>query len=94
MDENPYFFHKAAKAGYAKPENFKLVLSSQYINVKADIPKEYAYLVDAVFTVYTKEFAKLHNITINCGARACLSCLRCYKDFETGKVKEVNELLK
>ena len=83
----------ASKHGYDKPNNFRLVYSSYYINKQSEIPEKFSYLVDAVFTVYTQEYAELNNITINCGARACLSCLRCYRGFD-GRVKVINELLK
>lgn len=91
--KNPVFFHLAEKQGYSKPNNFKLVLSSQYINRQTVIPEAYKHLIDAVFTVYTEEYARINNITINCGARACLSCLRCYTGYN-GTVKVINELLK
>lgn len=92
--KNPGFFYQAEKLGYKKPANFKLILSSFFINKVAAIPEKYMHLIDAVFTVFTKEFAELHNVVINCGARACLACLRCYKSFEPGKIKYINELLK
>lgn len=92
--KNLRYFHAAVLMGYEKPANFKLVYSSQLINVIAKIPEKYTYLVDAVFTVCTKAFAETNNITINCGARACLSCLRCYTGYTDGKVKYIFELLK
>lgn len=91
--KNLIFFYQAIQAGYGKPENFKLVFSSRFINKVARIPEKYVYIVDAVFTVFTPEFAEKHHITINCGARACLACLRCYTGFD-GNIKYVNELLK
>lgn len=90
--KNLVFFARAEKMGYKKPENFKLIMSSQYINVQAVIPESMKHLVDAVFTVYTAKYAEKYGIVINCGARACLSCLRCYTNFDG--VKYVNELLK
>lgn len=92
--KNITFFIKAAEMGYKKPRNFKLVLSSIFVNRPAIVPEKALDIVDAVFTVYTPEFAAANNITINCGARACLACLRCYKDYKKGQIKEVNELLK
>lgn len=91
--KNIWFFVAAKTAGYKKPNNFKVVLSSQYINRPAMIPEKAIDLVNAVFTVYTKEYAEKYNITINCGARACLSCLRCYT-LKENSVVYVNELLK
>jgi len=92
--KNLVFFRRAIDAGNKKPANFKLVYSSQFINKKAIVPEWAAGFVNAVFTVYTPEFAAANNITINCGARACLACLRCYKGYKKGQIKEVNELLK
>ena len=91
--KNINFFVKAREAGHKKPKNFKLVFSSRFINNPAVVPENATDLIDAVFTVYTEEYAKLQNVEINCGARACLSCLRCYTGFGKG-VKHVNELLK
>lgn len=91
--KNISFFVKAREAGHKKPKNFKLVFSSRFINNPAVVPENATDLIDAIFTVYTEEYAKLHNIEINCGARACLSCLRCYTGFGKG-IKYVNELLK
>lgn len=91
--KNLVFFRKAEEAGYKRPDNFKLILSAHYINARPEVKPENTHLVDAVFTVYTPEYAELHNITINCGARACLACLRCYT-LESGNIMYVNELLK
>ena len=91
--KNPVYFAKAIENGYEKPENFKIVLSSMFINKQTTIAKRYVGIIDAVFTVYTEEYAAKYNIQINCGARACLACLRCYAGYE-GKVKVINELLK
>lgn len=83
------------KYGAKKPENFTLVYSSQYINKRAVVSKKHADLVDVVFTVYTPEYADAHNIAINCGARSCLGCLRCYLvNKQNGKPVDVAELLK
>ena len=90
--KNLVFFKKAIEHGYKKPKNFRLVLSSMFINVQTAIPQNAIGLVDVVFTVYTREYADKFNIDINCGARSCLNCLRCYKDFNG--VKIVNEELK
>ena len=91
--KNVGFFLQAVKQGYKKPDNFHLGQSSRFINRPAEVSPAAAGLVDFVFTVYTTEFAALHNITINCGARSCLGCLRCYTGFN-GTAKHVNELLK
>lgn len=90
--KNLVFFEKAIKNGHKKPRNFKIILSSRFINKQTEITESAKEIIDAIFTVYTKEYAKQNDISINCGARACLSCLRCYKDFKG--IKVINEELK
>lgn len=73
----------------SKPDNLIIIASSAFLNKPADVS---AYpFVDKVFTVYTKEYAAENGVNINCGARSCMACQRCYShnpDFH------VNELLK
>jgi len=88
--KNPAFFYLAFKQ-VEKPENMIIVLSSVYVNKVAEVPERFRKFVDKVFTVHTKQSAKAENVTINCGARSCLSCLNCYR--KDGP-KEVHELLK
>ena len=89
--KNPYFFKKAILKGYQKPENLNCILSSQYINRIADIDYDLIGIFDKTFSVFTYEMSEENAIKINCGARSCLSCLRCYrKNSET----EIFELLK
>lgn len=73
-----------------KPENLIIIASSPVVNLALDPFKAYPF-VDKVFTVYTKEFAALHGIKINCGARSCAACQLCYSKND---VRFVNELLK
>ena len=88
--KNLYFFYQAKKAGYKQPANFRLIYSSLFINKPAPIPESCNDLITARFTVYTEEYARENNISINCGARACMACLRCY----TGNTFDISELLK
>lgn len=89
------------------PDNLTIIASSRYIN-HSDLKyyfEEYEGLFDAVFTVYTKEYALEHNININCGTftdgiytpKKCNDCRLCYTH-ELFKVKggrlEINEILK
>ena len=68
---------------YRKPRNLSLIISSPLLNVA--FPLSFVEKVnstvhiDVVFTVYSKEFTEKNNISINCGAKHCLSCLQCYK---------------
>ena len=95
--KNPNILAQAFKeTGYEKPSNMNVIHSSLYINVCDDSTwKKYtvkgARMIDKVFTVYTKEYAELHNIAINCGARHCFTCRLCYKK---DTVQYINELLK
>lgn len=80
-------------------DNFKIIASSRLLNISdySYYCDEYYSLFDAVFTVYTKEYAKEHNIDINCigGTGACLECGRCYDwSLNTDYPIEINEILK
>lgn len=87
--KNPAIIEKAINAGFSKPENLIILLSSLYINEQANIEKW--SFVDKVFTVYDNDTIERENITINCGANNCFTCQKCYKkDTE----KHINEKLK
>ena len=78
---------KAISEGESKPDNLIILLSSSIIGERADASKW--DFVDKTFTVYAKD--QLGDEHINCGARACLTCQRCYhKDTET----DIRERLK
>lgn len=89
--KNPDILSLAIKKE-GKPKNLIVIYSSETIGkVNDSILKLYPF-IDHIFTVWKDEkqaAAAGHNI--NCGARHCLSCLRCYKK-STGLY--VNELLK
>lgn len=71
----------------SKPANVFLIYSSPIINKSLPLPVGF----DRVFTVYTREYAKKHNVAINCAGRKCSECLLCYLD--NGE-KEINEILR
>ena len=85
-----------SKKKYRKPRNLSLIISSPLLNVA--LPLSFVEKVnkvvhiDVVFTVYTKDFVEKNNITINCGAKHCLSCLQCYKGHK--ETIYINEQLK
>lgn len=58
-----------------KPKNVVMVESSEKLNHAKQASTEY---VDKVFTVYDKATIAAENININCGARCCATCRRCY----------------
>lgn len=88
--KNPFIIARAIREyGLEKPENLVILASSYFVNDVMPFTK-YAF-IDKVFTVYDKDFARDHNIEINCGGRSCASCGRCY---ENKGGRYVAELLK
>lgn len=72
-----------------RPRNVVFIQSSEFID-RAASPRW--YWVDHVFTVYQSEkSAAAHGVKINCGARRCATCRRCYT--RRGAL-HVSELLK
>jgi len=90
--KNPFIIEWAInEKGYAKPKNLQILYSSPKLNITDEgILKKFNF-IDKVFTVYTKDYINQHNIDINCGARDCVTCLKCYK---ANNVKFVREKLK
>lgn len=87
--KNPFIVKQAIEMGYKKPQNLQIILSSHYLNVVAD--KSKWDFVDKVFTVYSKDFIAENNVEINCGAKSCLKCHKCYK---SGGCEFISEKLK
>lgn len=91
--KNPEIVKQAIAHGYKKPKNLVIVYSSPKVNTVAErlaLLEKYDF-IDKIFTVFEKEFVIANNIDINCGARSCRGCQRCYYK-ETGW--EVREQLK
>lgn len=89
--KNPKFIDQAIKAGYSIPENVQIIYSSMFLNATA-YPKKYDF-INKVFTVYDKKTAE--TVDINCGARSCFLCNRCYRKNPDGvKVEMIREILK
>lgn len=92
--KNPFIIANAIRAGYSKPSNLIIIYSSPIKNKPVSLAKiqNVFPFVDKVFTVWTNtDTAAAHDVKINCGARACLKCLRCYT---IGGDNEIAELLK
>ena len=92
--KNPQIIAQAIELGHAKPLNLQIVLSSPILNrpLRAVTSSKYDF-IDKIFTVYDKQHAA--GVGINCGARSCLACGRCYRPNPEGvKIQFVNELLK
>ena len=82
--KNPWLIDAAIKQGHAKPDNLVIIQSSMFIN-KRDMPK-YDF-IDKTFTVYDKNT----DVEINCGARSCITCQKCY---HKNGIDDIRELLK
>ena len=83
--KNPGLIQAAIDKGNDKPDNLQIVLSSPYVNVKADNKWEF---VDKMFTVYDKTFIKENNIEVNCHGKSCLKCKLCYLKNGVTDIKE------
>lgn len=73
--KNPRFYDAAFQVAGGKPDNLIMVISSPIIGKVAE--KKYAW-IDKIFTVYSADQIEKGNIDINCGARCCMTCRRCY----------------
>ena len=91
--KNPWIIENMMKTyGIKKPANLRIIGSSYLLNKPmTDYYKKFDF-IDNVFTVYSLEYAKEHNIRITCGARSCFHCEKCY--IGTHEQYEINELLK
>ena len=91
--KNPWIIADAmSEYGISKPDNINIILSSTLLNMSADVAAVAAKydFVDKVFTVFDKDHAG--DVEINCGARCCNTCRRCYT--KTDGIELINELLK
>lgn len=86
--KNPDYIAAAIAAGYEKPANLNIILSSLFINKER---KNVFPFVDKVFTVYDPDYIEKNSVPINCGAKNCFTCGLCY---EKNGVSVINEKLK
>lgn len=75
--KNPWIIAGTINNGENKPRNLQVIYSSPYLDKCDNKLNKYPF-IDKIFTVYTKEYIKENNIEINCGAKSCLSCHKCY----------------
>jgi hypothetical protein len=68
-----------------KPRNMIFIQSSCYVNKQDKIESPN---VDKVFTVYSPSYIADHDITVNCGARSCVRCRRCYGESDEVEIVE------
>jgi hypothetical protein len=70
------------------PNNLILIYSNPTINSPCGVPSGF----HKTFNVFTKDYVKENNITINCGKLKCRDCLNCYT--LNNNIHTINELLK
>lgn len=78
------------------PKNVVLIFSDPLINgmdekIIEKLVDKYPF-VNKIFTVYDKKYIDTNHVDINCGARSCLTCGRCYH--KTKNLEFVKEKLK
>lgn len=81
--KNPGFVRQALQVE-EKPTNLVILLSSAKIGVKASAEKW--PFIDKTFTVYRKD--GIAPEMINCGARSCITCQRCYNRETENDIRE------
>lgn len=77
------------KEKVSKPKNLTIVVSSPLVNRTMELDLNKYWMISHVFTVYDKEFAKEHKIGINCGARNCFKCQKCYRSYNNFYINEI-----
>lgn len=81
------FIKALTKMKIGLPDNVVLIYSNPKMDTVIQVPKGF----DKVFSVYSKAYAKEHDIKINCGAKRCLSCKLCYSKITTNVINELEK---
>ena len=82
--------------GLKIPDNMIIIYSNPMMNTTQEldeVKKKYSF-IDKVFNVYSPAGAEHFNKCINCGARSCAKCLKCYKKSEEHENNNLIEELK
>lgn len=90
--KNPFIIANAIRDGHKKPENLIIIYSSPIKNKAVSLERIQAVFpfVDKVFTVWTdEETATANGVRINCGAKACMKCLKCYTKNDSNVISEL-----
>lgn len=90
--KKPWILNHTFKA-VEKPQNLIVILSAPIINKRLSIQEARRawWFVDKTFTVYTKEYAKAHNVVITCGGARCIGCWNCYRLTGPEEVAEIKK---
>lgn len=92
-------FYQAAFEAEGKADNMVFIASSPIVNKVMEIQEDCKWFVDKIMTIFTEEYAREHNIQINCGTwdtgaldHRCKLCHRCYdlqnKEFYINELKK------
>ena len=90
--KNPWILEEAIKAE-GKPGNMIVILSAELLDVQQPeilfrrMKNRFSF-IDKMFLVYRPETVKAENIDINCGARSCMQCRKCYTPGTAEIIKE------
>lgn len=97
--KNPNFVHVALQTYHngEVPKNVQIILSSLRLDEEAKINPKFKYFNSKVFTVYTPCYFNAMNIDIesfiNCGARSCKKCQRCYHKADYNVTNKQNTII-
>ena len=93
--KNPHIWDMAIKEE-GKPENLIMIYSDPVVNGTTQTPEAFLSAlrigfpwIDKMFIVYRKTYANKNNVEINCGARSCNNCRRCYRKNTESIVTEI-----
>ena len=92
--KNPWIIKMAIAEGLTLPKNFRVIYSLPKVNQAVsndlfrEIRSEWSF-VSKIFAVYDKKTVTEQHININCGARSCMSCRKCYDT--ANRVKLIRE---
>lgn len=80
-----------------KPRNVIAIYSEPVINKEWTVSQfelfqKYHKNIDKVFIVFDKEYTSQYGTNINCGARSCFTCRKCYSKKRDNRI--IRELLK
>lgn len=91
--KNPWIIKKAMiNYNLVKPANLIIIGSSWNLNKPMIAYYKRYDFIDHIFTVYSSDYIQNNDININCGARSCTTCGKCYTGLHTSY--EINEKLK
>ena len=89
--KNAGIIKQAINQGVKKPGNLIIIYSSPMLNSPSTKAFEIWPFIDKVFTVFDKNTIAENGVIINCGARNCFECGKCYSK---RTAQYINEILK